>query len=217
MMFTVLWDNDGVLVDTERLFFQTTASVLRRVGVELTREMFIDHSLRQGRSTFEFAAARGVDDDALEKLHDERDAEYMEVLRSNEIVIDGVRETLEQLHGQVRMGVVTSAPRKHFEAAHTGRGLLDYFEFVLAREDYGESKPAPDGYLAAIERFNVPASRSIVIEDTERGLAAAVAAGVPCMVIPHELTAGGDFSAAYRVLDHVGQVPDAVRGLAEQT
>jgi len=59
-MFTILWDNDGVLVDTEGLYFQATQTILHTVGVDLTVEQFKEISLRRGESTFALAAQNGI-------------------------------------------------------------------------------------------------------------------------------------------------------------
>lgn len=59
MVEAILWDNDGVLVDTERLFFESTRRILATVGIQLTPERFLDLSMRQGRSAFELATQSG--------------------------------------------------------------------------------------------------------------------------------------------------------------
>ena len=64
-------------------------------------------------------------------------------------------EVLRSLHGQVRMGVVTSARRIHFEAAHARTGLRQYLDFVLTREDYKLTKPHPEPYLTALARHGL--------------------------------------------------------------
>lgn len=106
-MFTVLWDNDGVLVDTEGLYFQATRIVLSTVGIDLTPEQFQDISLRRGGSTFQLAAARGIPADKIACLRAERDRIYAESLRQP-CVIDGAEEAVRSLYRKVRMGVVTS-------------------------------------------------------------------------------------------------------------
>jgi beta-phosphoglucomutase-like phosphatase (HAD superfamily) len=78
--------------------------------------------------------------------------------------------------------------------------LLPHFELVLVQGDYARSKPEPDPYLRAVERLGVPAARCLVIEDSERGLRSARAAGLRCWVIPSALTAGGRFDDADAVL-----------------
>ncbi|MCH5378051.1 MAG: HAD hydrolase-like protein, partial [Planctomycetes bacterium] len=117
-MLTILWDNDGVLVDTEGLYFRATQEVLRSIGVCLTVDQFKEVSLRRGESCFVLAAERGVTDDEISRLRTERDRMYAELLGSQSWAVDGAEEVLRSLHGRVRMGVVTSARRVHFEAAH---------------------------------------------------------------------------------------------------
>ncbi len=106
-MLTVLWDNDGVPVDTEGLYFQACRQVLGSVGIDLTLEQFKDISLRRGRSVFLLAAERGITADEVGQLRKERDRQYTQLLASRCPVIDGVEDVLRTLHGRVRMGVVT--------------------------------------------------------------------------------------------------------------
>lgn len=96
-MFTVLWDNDGVLVDTEGLYFRATKVVLETVGVHLTADQFIDISLRRGESTFRLAAERGIEAEEIACLRARRDATYAELLRTEPCLVEGaekVRGTL---------------------------------------------------------------------------------------------------------------------------
>ncbi len=213
-MFTVLWDNDGVLVDTEGLYFQATRTVLQTVGVELTPDKFKEISLRRGQSTFILAEDRGIAPDCIARLRAERDRIYAESLGAQSHVVDGAEQVLRSLHGKVRMAVVTSTRREHFEIIHARSGLSPYFEFVLAREDCRHTKPHPEPYLKARARAgNVP-DECVVIEDSERGLASAKAAGLECLIVLSEWTKEGDFSQARKVLQSISQVPDEVLRLA---
>ena len=211
MMHTILWDNDGVLVDTEGLYFQATQTVLQEVGVDLTVEQFKEISLRRGESTFVLAVEHGIQSAEISRLRDERDRLYGELLGSQSWVIDGAEETLRSLHGQVRMGVVTSSRRAHFDIAHAKRGLIPYLDFVLTREDYELTKPHPEPYLTAMARHGLRPDECIVVEDSERGLVAATAAGLRCLIVLNEWAKDGDFRAAYRVLESIRDVPDELR------
>jgi HAD superfamily hydrolase (TIGR01509 family) len=206
MIKAVLWDNDGVLVDTEELYFRATRDVLSGIGVDLTRDLFIQISLKQGRSTFDLAAERGTSQEAINRLRADRNRRYGKLLRKELCVLYGVEDTLRQLHGKVLMGVVTSSRREHFEIIHTTTGLLRYFDFVLTREDYTRSKPDPDPFLTAMKRNELKPEDCIIVEDSERGLAAARAAGIRCIVVPNILTRGSNFSGAYRVFDSTQEV-----------
>ncbi len=168
-MFTILWDNDGVLVDTEGLYFHATQTVLQTVGIDLTAEQFKEISLRRGESTFTLAVEQGVNAEKIARLRAERDRIYTELLATHSCVIDGAEEVLRSLHGQVRMGVVTSTRRKHFDIAHAKSGLTKYLDFIIAHEDYRHTKPHPEPYLTALARHGLRPEECIVVEDSERG------------------------------------------------
>jgi HAD superfamily hydrolase (TIGR01509 family) len=213
MLRAIFWDNDGVLVDTERLYYDATRAVLGRAGVELTEDVYEDLSLRQGMSVFDLLRRRGTGEEEIQRLRGERDTDYLRLLQAGALVIDGVEETLHALHGKLRMGVVTSSQKQHFDVAHRASGLARYFDFVLTREDYERTKPDPEPYLKALERTGARPDECIVIEDTERGLQAARAAGLRCIVIPNGMIRSGDFSAAHAVLPSVRGVEREILGL----
>lgn len=209
-MLTILWDNDGVLVDTEGFYFQACRSVLAEIGIDLTAAQFKEISLRRGESVFTLAADQGILADEISRLRAERDCLYADFLRTESCVINGVEEVLQSLHGQFRMGVVTSTRREHFEMVHAKSGLMQYLDFVIAHGDYRRSKPYPDAYMTALERHNIHPANCIVVEDSERGLAAATAAGLECLIIHSEWTKDGDFRTARKVLESIREVPDEI-------
>lgn len=203
----LLWDNDGVLVDTEPLFFRATREVLAPYGVDLREDVYVDFVLRHGRSLFDLIAERGVGREEIVRSRAVRDARYMDLLREGVSVLEGVRESLAALAGRIPMAIVTSSGREHFERLHEPLGLLDYFDFVLADGDYAHPKPHPEPYLAAAERLELDPAECLVVEDSERGLRAAVAAGMRCLVIPSGFSRGGNFASAHRVLASAREVP----------
>jgi len=213
MVEAILWDNDGVLVDTERLFFESTRTILASIGIELSLEKFLDFSMRQGRSAFELAIESGWDKQQVANLKRQRDVLYSETLHKQTRVLPGVTETLNALHGRIRMAVVTSSQRQHFDLIHANIGLTRYFEFVLAREDYAKTKPSPEPYLLALERLGTKAENCVAVEDSERGLAAARAAGLRCLVIPNEITRSCSFQGATAILPRAAAVLDVLAGL----
>ncbi len=207
MFKAILWDNDGVLVDTEHLYRDATRKILATVGIDLSDDQYGDLFLSQNNGAWHLAAARGHSDSAIIELRMKRDALYSTVLRERNHTIAGVEDVLQSLHGRFAMGVVTSSQRTHFEIIHAATGLLRYFDFVLTREDYANSKPDPEPYLAGIAKTGLSADECIAVEDTPRGLTAATGAGIKCVVIPNALTAGGDFTAAYKVLRDIRELP----------
>lgn len=159
------------------------------------------------------AVAQGVSAAEISRLRAERDRIYSESLAVQSCVIDGAEEVLRSLHGRVRMGVVTSTRRKHFEIAHAKSGLTKYLDFVISHEDYKHTKPHPEPYLTTMARYGLQPEECIVVEDSERGLTSATAAGLRCMIILREWTEDGDFHGACRVLESIRDVPGEVLGL----
>jgi beta-phosphoglucomutase-like phosphatase (HAD superfamily) len=111
------------------------------------------------------------------------------------------------------MAIVTTSLRKHFDLAHRGSRVREYFDLILAREDYRQSKPHPEPYLTALDRLSVATDRSIAVEDSARGLQSALAAGLRCVVVPNRFTKGSQFSGAIAVLDDVRALPALVESL----
>jgi HAD superfamily hydrolase (TIGR01509 family) len=200
-MNAIFWDNDGVLVNTEHLYYRATREVLATVGIELTEAMYVELFLVQAKGAWHLAAERGMSPEAVQQLREARSMRYAALLASEPILLPGIRELIESLCGTCTMGIVTSSRPDHFAIIHERTGLLPYFDFVLTSRDYVHSKPHPEPYLRAIERSGCPPEDCIVVEDSERGLIAARAAGLRCIVVPGEFTRASNFSQAYRVLE----------------
>jgi HAD superfamily hydrolase (TIGR01509 family) len=213
MVEAILWDNDGVLVDTEEMFFSATCDALARAGVPLSRDFYVECVMTHGRTVFELVEARGWTKEQIGSLRKDRDAAYTAMLRSGCKAMNGVIETLRLLRGTTRMAVVTSSPRAELEVAHQVSGIRDFFELIVARENYVEFKPHPEPYLTALGLLQLPAESCIAVEDSARGLKSALAAGLRVVVIPNDLTRGSAFNGASAVLDSVKALPEFLKTL----
>ena len=207
----LLWDNDGVLVDTEGLYFQATREALATIGVELDEALYLQLFLRDGRGAFHLARERGLDEVQIDALRSARDARYAQLLETGSLLFDGVEQAVSALACEYRMAIVTSSLREHFQLIHRSSRLLQHFELVLTHGDYPRAKPAPDPYLAALARLGLAADDCLVIEDSERGLRAARAAGLRCWVVPSRLASAGSFVDAERVFASLGELVTALR------
>jgi len=192
----ILFDNDGVLVDTEHLYFRANQEALAGIGITLDAATYVELFLREGRGAWHLARERGLGPADVDALRAARDRRYFELIGDAEVLIPGVGEIVPALARRYRLAIVTSSEPGPFARTHARTGLLEHFELVLAQGDYARAKPEPDPYLRAVERMDLPGARCLVIEDSERGLRAAKAAGLHCWVIPSALTAGGRFDAA---------------------
>ena len=202
----ILFDNDGVLVDTEGFYFQANREALARFGVALDRESYVDLFLRASRGAWDRLRERGVGEREIDEARAARDRRYQELLGEGDLLLPGVAAGLAALAGRFRMAIVTSSEPEPFAAVHARAGILHHFELALTREQYERAKPEPEPYLRAVERLRVPRERCLVVEDSERGLRAAKAAGLACWIVPSELTRGGAFEDADAVLEDFATV-----------
>jgi HAD superfamily hydrolase (TIGR01509 family) len=196
----LLWDNDGVLVDSEGLYFQATREVMADLGVALTEADYRQFFLLEARGAWHLAGE--LDDHTLAAHKRRRDDRYAQLLdlHADDLPIAGAAQAVASLARHHRMAIVTSSQRAHFERIHARTRLLPHFELVLAQGDYTNSKPHPEPYLTAVARLGVAPEHCLVIEDSERGLRAAKAAGLQCWVMPSALTRPCAFAEADRVL-----------------
>lgn len=202
----LLWDNDGVLVDTEQWYFKATRDVLAEAGIDLTEALYFEHFLASANGVSHLAATRGFSESEIARLRRKRDERYQHHLDHQPLAIPGARETLQELRPHFTMGIVTSSRRTHFETIHSRTGFLEFFDFAITADDCENCKPAPEPYLQAIARSGFPPAGCLAIEDAPRGLVAASAAGLDCWIIPTALSRFADFSGATRTLSGVTDV-----------
>src|SRR5690349_1727179 len=181
----VVFDNDGLLLDTESVWTRAEEDLFERRGLEFTPA---DKLELVGTSA---EIAGGI----LERRLGEpgRAAELIEEL--NELVVAelehgveamlGAREVLERLQGKVPIGLVSNSPLRFVRRSIELAGFEDFFDVVLSAHEVAAPKPAPDPYLEACRRLGVePGPDVVALEDSPTGVAAARAAGLTVIGIP---------------------------------
>ncbi|MCY3782288.1 MAG: HAD family phosphatase [Chloroflexi bacterium] len=209
----ILFDHDGVLVETEFWYFKAGERALADIGFTMDRDQYL-RDMTHGNATWAQAIAAGIDEQSIDRQREVRNAYYQEYLRTEDIEIDGVLETLDVLAGTYRMGIITTSKPDDFALIHKERAIVDYMEFYLARDDYERAKPHPEPYLKGLQRFGATAAETVVIEDSARGLESAIAAGIDCIVVANEFTASHDLSKATAKVATFRELPTAIKELA---
>jgi len=195
----LLFDNDGVLVETEKWYFRANQEILYSMGIELHEERYMKIMV-EGLSAFILAEEEGYDARRIDKAKQLRNELYQHYLQTENIEIPGAREIVLSLREKYEMGIVTSARREDFELIHKTRGIVECMKFVLCSGEYARSKPYPDPYLKGLENFGGTKSEALVIEDSQRGLRSALNAGIECVIVHNHFTRHHDFSdATYRI------------------
>ncbi len=192
----ILFDNDGVLVHTEPLYYEANKIILKKeLNLDLEFEYYMN-IMSKGGSAFELAFSNGVSKSVVEACRTKRDSLYQELITTKDIAIKDVKTVLKELAKKYKMAIVTTSRRVDFELIHKNRGIVDFMDFVLCEEDYERAKPYPDPYLKALEIFGARAEDAVVVEDSNRGLVAAKSANIDCIVVENEFTLTQDFSQA---------------------
>lgn len=209
----ILFDHDGVLVETEPWFYESNVRALGEIGVRFSREQYL-MLMADGISCWSLAKHQSIPEADILDARNRRDGYYQRFLMSEDIEIPSVVETLEKLAPRFRMGIVTTSKRQDFDLIHQHRSILDWMEFALTQEDYGKmKKPLPDPYLAGLDQFGASPQQAVVVEDSARGLRSAVAAGIDCIIVKNEFTRQHDFSGAALMIDEFSDLPDAMNSL----
>ena len=205
----VLFDHDGTLVDSEPIHYQLWVQVLRRYGVTISEEVF--NSVCAGMPTL----ANAVDlvkrynlPVQAENLAEEKHTITKEFLAENAYpLMPGVQKAIQALIEQgLTLAIVTGANQHSVGATVRTYSFDRHFAYVISADDVQKSKPAPDCYLLALEKLGLRPEECLAIEDTEHGLRAASQAGIPCLVLPTELSMNHDFSLATVVVKEMSQV-----------
>ena len=192
----ILFDNDGVLVHTEPLYFKANIQALKKFfDIELEFEEYMK-IMSEGTTVWQKALDKGFSFAEVEIARNKRNEYYQNFLKTENILIDGVKDVLKELSKDYKMGIVTTSRRVDFEIIHKNLGIVDFMDFVLCEEDYNFAKPHPEPYLKGLELFKANKQETIVVEDSTRGLSSAYKAGIECVIVKNEFTLTQDFSKA---------------------
>lgn len=176
----VLFDCDGVLVDSEPLTCQVLRAMLAELGWHMTQAecmaYFVGKTVREERAAIEAHTGQPFSEDWLQDFYLRRNA----ALRANLQAIAGAHDAVQAAHSwtQGRIACASGADRFKVEMVLTQVGLMRFFDGrVFSGHEMPRSKPAPDVYLAAARHLCVDPASCLVIEDTAVGVTAGVAAG----------------------------------------
>ncbi len=202
----LLFDNDGVLVETEKWYYKANKIALQEIDVTLTFDVYMEIMARGG-TAWEVALKQGHTQKTIDAQRKTRDIYYREFIQNEHIEIDGVLDVLEKLSKEYRFGIITTSRRVDFDLIHNQREIVKYMDFTLCVEEYARSKPHPDPYLAGMKKFNATKDQCLVIEDSQRGLTSAVNANIECVIVANAFTATHDFTKASYKIDAIEELP----------
>ena len=192
MFQTVLFDFDGLILDTECPEFLSWQEIFDRHGLVLPLETWVAHTGKgAGSDSFspyealETLLGRPIDRDAIRTDRRKRFAELM----TDETLLPGVEARLQEARQLGwRVGLVSSSPREWVTGYLTRFRLNTAFDALFCGDEVRRTKPDPELYLKALAYFGIHANQAVVLEDSINGIAAAKAAGLYCVAVPNALT-----------------------------
>lgn len=180
----VIFDVDGVLVDSYRGHLESWVQVAREHGLEITEEQFAKTFGRTSREIIAEFWGHGLSAERMRAVDDRKEALYRDIVRADFPAMDGAADLVHALHGAgFRLAVGSSGPPENIELSLDGLGCRDAFEVVVTGRDVTRGKPDPQVFLIGAERLGLAPSDCVVVEDAPAGVAAARAAGMRCVAL----------------------------------
>ena len=184
----IIFDMDGVVVDSEPLHERAFREVLAEIGYG--RSHGIDFPAYYGKSdliVWRDFIARHRPPQSLDELLDRKEKKFAGLLQREEPIFNGLLELLEKLSLRCSLALASGSRHPTIDAVLAMRGLRRLFRAVVSSEDVGHGKPAPDVFLRAAELLAVAPNDCCVIEDSEAGVEAGLAAGMTVIAITNSL------------------------------
>jgi 3-phosphoshikimate 1-carboxyvinyltransferase len=185
----VIFDMDGVIVDSEEYHLRSYNLAFSELGLKLTENDFKNYF---GSSAREIVARifekHGIKKNNLEyaRIKDEK---YREIIKDEIAALPGVLEFISDLKKKYKICVASSSARENVKLVLERLGLIESMEFFVSGDDVTRAKPSPEIYLKAIKKLGFSASECVVIEDADLGVEAAKEAGCGCVAITNTLPA----------------------------
>jgi len=211
----VIFDLDGVIIDSEALQHRAYNLVLQRFGIQVDAAVYGREWIAAGRGPEYAARAFGLPLSPTE-LRRLKDPVYHDLLRREIALVPGARAALERLSAALPLAIATNSQAVDVDFVLDRFALRPLLTAVVTREDYAGAKPLPDAFLTAAARLRLPPARCAVIEDAFKGVQAAAAAGCPCIAFPHDYTADNDVTGARAVISALDELSvELVRGVID--
>ena len=176
MLDAIIWDNDGVLVDTASLFHDANKSALQTKGILMDEALFAKVSEKQGKSILEYYAEQNsLSPQELNELILTRRTTYTQLLKNGATFNQDAFTLIVQLKKKkIKNFMVTGSAKAELILEYAPKSnLLSLFDGIVSADDYTHPKPHAEPFLCALNKWHIAATNAIVVDDLPRGLIAA--------------------------------------------
>ncbi|MCS7461071.1 HAD family hydrolase [Paenibacillus doosanensis] len=211
-MKAVIFDMDGVLINSEPLHFKVEQMAFNRLGIPADMEELESYVGMTNPDMWSRVKEKHNLEASLEELIEwQVQMKLNELQQSAEGPIDGVPELLGLLKDRrIAVGLASSSPKSFILAVLDKLGIAEYFSAVVSGEEVGKGKPAPDVYLRAAALLGVAPTDCVAVEDSRHGVRAAQAAGMKCIGFQNADSGSQDVSAAEAVVSSIREITPGV-------
>ena len=186
---TLIFDFDGVIIDTETPDYDTWQEVFHSYGVELERSWW-SKFIGGGEEIDVCQQLEDLTGNRVDRteLQQQRRRRYLDVVHANPL-LPGILDYIQEANRLgLKLGVASSSSHRWVDAHLAERGLLRYFDSVKCSDDVTRVKPDPELYLLSLSQLRTQPENVVVIEDSANGVTAAKSAGAFCVVVPNPMT-----------------------------
>ena len=180
----VIWDMDGVIVDTGVYHRDAWIEAFGKRGIDFTAEDFVATFGTRNDDVIRRILGKKAPRELIQEISEDKEADYRRRAAESIAALPGVVALLEDLAAAgFRQAIATSAPLANVRQIMRSLDLDRYFDCVVTEKDVTEGKPSPQGFLLAARTLDVPAANCVVIEDAVAGVSAARRAGMRCVAV----------------------------------
>lgn len=213
MIKAVLFDFDGVVVDSEPVHYKTFMEFTRSLGITVDKERWYREFAGTGSKnifTVLLGEAGITDEKTIDEYVEKRKEAYGELVRQGKVGrVDGIDEFLEKLkRKKIKAAVVSGGHPENIKSALSLFGLENYFETIIGSGNYKRRKPYPDAFVTAAEKLKVKPEECIAIEDSVSGFRSAKDAGTKVVIMESPALKYLDKSKAEAVIKNFKEFPE---------
>jgi beta-phosphoglucomutase len=184
----VVWDLDGVIVDSVAYHYRAWRDVFKKHGAEYTKEAFMPYFGRRHDDIIK-AALGEITPEELEAVNDEKQRNFRRLVEGNITAMPGAIELITSLHEhRIKSAIASSAVPENIEIILRTLGITNCFQAIVHGEEVKEGKPSPQIYLLAAKRLKVKPGNCVVIEDAIAGVAGAKRGGMKSVAVTNSHT-----------------------------
>ncbi len=210
----ILFDMDGLIVDSEPLHCKAYQQIFKKHGVQMTDEEYYLELSTKGTAMSEICRKYGTPDSDPEAIIEEKIEIYLNLVEKELELMPGADEAVKTLKEEFSIVLASASRRVFVENILKRFGLENEFLRIFTGSEVSKRKPDPEIYNYASREMKIPPENCVVLEDAEKGVLAAYRAGMKCIAIPTIYNKGGDYSKATLTVNCIKEVtPELINSL----